>query len=560
MMRNLIIVILLFIGSVSAQTYTPATGNLFIPDSMMLGTSANSTWIEAITAGSIVVKVEGTELIMDGNPHDFSPPASFDTAKFYVDATLGSDANSGSNADTAWQTITHIEQYATSPGFDPGDTIYFRRGEVWGMDSVWQILSSGDATGNVVYDGDSWGAGAKATIRATGTGGVSGIGFSIVRIVDVRYVTFQNFIVDGDNQVGKWGIMVGGNVDTQGQPEQNDEHHITIQDNEIENIGDTDSYNNAITLRCDEDTISDVTILRNHIHDVSSHGITVYATAMQYGGDSNATTQNTYIGYNTLTDFHLALGEAGSGIMITRQSDSTVIEYNSIINSAANFCLVIMPHNESGTSMVTQNVTIRYNYIKNYGGGFAALYFSPDNGITEALFYNIYGNLIWADGVGTTSTRAVYFQMRGTCDYTGSIINFYNNTVISTYYAALEETMNGTFNIRNNILYNIGTISFLRAMYSSVGTLTHSNNLYFSNHSGDFISVDGTGYDATEIPGWEATAEVTDPTFTVEFSNLNLQAGSDAIDGGVAVAGYTTDYDGVAVGSPPNIGAKETTE
>jgi len=493
-------------------------------------------------------------------PHDFSPPASFDTAKFYVDATLGSDANSGSNADTAWQTITHIEQYATSPGFDPGDTIYFRRGEVWGMDSVWQILSSGDATGNVVYDGDSWGAGAKATIRATRTGGVSGIGFSIVRIVDVRYVTFQNFIVDGDNQVGKWGIMVGGNVDTQGQPEQNDEHHITIQDNEIENIGDTDSYNNAITLRCDEDTISDVTILRNHIHDVSSHGITVYATAMQYGGDSNATTQNTYIGYNTLTDFHLALGEAGSGIMITRQSDSTVIEYNSIINSAANFCLVIMPHNESGTSMVTQNVTVRYNYIKNYGGGFAALYFSPDNGITEALFYNIYGNLIWADGVGTTSTRAVYFQMRGTCDYTGSIINFYNNTVISTYYAALEETMNGTFNIRNNILYNIGAISFLRAMYSSVGTLTHSNNLYFSNHSGDFISVDGTGYDATEIPGWEATAEVTDPTFTVEFSNLNLQAGSDAIDGGVAVAGYTTDYDGVAVGSPPNIGAKETTE
>ena len=76
----------------------------------------------------------------------------------------------------------------------------------------------------------------------------------------------------------------------------------------------------------------------------------------------------------------------------------------------------------------------------------------------------------------------------------------------------------------------------------------------------DWISVGGTAYNQSEITDFEATGQSTNPTFTVDFTNLNLQTGSDAIDGGTAISGYTEDIDGVAVGSPPNIGAKETTE
>ena len=78
--------------------------------------------------------------------------------------------------------------------------------------------------------------------------------------------------------------------------------------------------------------------------------------------------------------------------------------------------------------------------------------------------------------------------------------------------------------------------------------------------SGDWLLIDGTGYNSGEIAGFEGTAQNTDPTFTVNFTNLHLQTGSPAIDGGVAVAGYTEDREGVAVGSPPNIGQSETTE
>jgi len=65
---------------------------------------------------------------------------------YYVDATNGSDANNGYSRSTAWKTITKIN----SLGFNHGDSILFKRGEVWREQLV--IPSSG-APGNSIYFG-----------------------------------------------------------------------------------------------------------------------------------------------------------------------------------------------------------------------------------------------------------------------------------------------------------------------------------------------------------------------------------------------------------------------
>jgi len=46
---------------------------------------------------------------------------------YYVDATSGSDSNSGRSTSSAWRTIDKVNNYA----FAPGDRILFKRGNVW---------------------------------------------------------------------------------------------------------------------------------------------------------------------------------------------------------------------------------------------------------------------------------------------------------------------------------------------------------------------------------------------------------------------------------------------
>jgi len=46
---------------------------------------------------------------------------------YYVDATNGNDFNNGLSPETAWKTISKVN----SMDFKPGDTILFKRGEIW---------------------------------------------------------------------------------------------------------------------------------------------------------------------------------------------------------------------------------------------------------------------------------------------------------------------------------------------------------------------------------------------------------------------------------------------
>jgi parallel beta-helix repeat protein len=72
--------------------------------------------------------------------------------KYYVDATGGSDANSGSSPSAAWKTIDKVN----ASGFTPGDSILFKRGEAFRGSLV---PSSGAPSGYITYS--AYGSGNK---------------------------------------------------------------------------------------------------------------------------------------------------------------------------------------------------------------------------------------------------------------------------------------------------------------------------------------------------------------------------------------------------------------
>lgn len=77
--------------------------------------------------------------------------------QYYVDATLGSDANDGLSIATPWQSLTHVNTQV----FSQGDTVSFLCGESWTgtLDSV----ESGIIGSPIIYN--AYGTGCTTTNR-----------------------------------------------------------------------------------------------------------------------------------------------------------------------------------------------------------------------------------------------------------------------------------------------------------------------------------------------------------------------------------------------------------
>src|ERR1700686_3781921 len=65
---------------------------------------------------------------------------------YYVSSSTGSDANGGTAMSAAWQTIAHVNGQA----FLPGDSILFKRGDVWNESLA--PASSGSSGNPITFD------------------------------------------------------------------------------------------------------------------------------------------------------------------------------------------------------------------------------------------------------------------------------------------------------------------------------------------------------------------------------------------------------------------------
>jgi hypothetical protein len=91
---------------------------------------------------------------------------------YYVSSSTGNDLNSGTSTATAWQTIGQVNAQT----FQPGDSVLFKRGDVWNESLV--VPSSGAAGNPIAFDAYGTGPAPNLTgyyaVPASGWGHVSG--------------------------------------------------------------------------------------------------------------------------------------------------------------------------------------------------------------------------------------------------------------------------------------------------------------------------------------------------------------------------------------------------
>jgi hypothetical protein len=75
---------------------------------------------------------------------------------YYVSSSTGSDSNNGTSSATAWKTIAHVN----GQSFNPGDSILFKRGDVWNESLA--PASSGSSGNPITFD--AYGTGAAPTL------------------------------------------------------------------------------------------------------------------------------------------------------------------------------------------------------------------------------------------------------------------------------------------------------------------------------------------------------------------------------------------------------------
>lgn len=157
--------------------------------------------------------------------------------RFFVDATLGNDANSGRSPGQAWQTIAKVN----ASTFLPGDQILFKRGETWAgttlipafTGTIGQpiILSAYGSGAAPIIDGTG---GAGYGLRFQGSIHVTVRDLAITNAVGASHVVYFNGAIyctirDCEIYGGGWaGVMVN---DVGGRTNQNN----LIYNNEIRN-------------------------------------------------------------------------------------------------------------------------------------------------------------------------------------------------------------------------------------------------------------------------------------------------------------------------------------
>lgn len=309
-----------------------------------------------------------------------------------------------------------------------------------------------------------------------------------------------------------------------------------------------------------------VTIQNNHIYKAYV-GIKAYGSGSSNPGrlDGLIITGNT-IGSNTSTEY---IGH--DGIFVSDNYGSN-ISFNTVFNISSS------ADNPTGITVDRQSylTNIHSNNINNINAENSfSLYGIKINTesscgikITNNLIYKL-NNYCTASGTGSMPT-GIYLDW-----YTSGISIYYNTINLYGNYAGTNTTTNSaailinyyvtSIDLRNNILANT---------YNNTGSGTDKNYLIYSYNSSPFSSIDYNNYYAPSssqgVLGYNSGDKTTmaamqsgfggnthsisvNPAFasTTDYHISEYQLNNS----GVAITGVTTDYEGTARGTIPDIGA-----
>jgi len=473
---------------------------------------------------------------------------------YYVDCSAATDGTG--SITSPWNSLVD----ANAASFGPGDQLLFKKGAT--------------CTGTLSPTG-SGSAGSPFVISSYGTSSSGAVidgggSSSAIHLYNEQYITLSNLEVTnaanpGTNRRGidvqlndfgtgtgytiqnvyihdVWGDDTKGPTGSQGiafrvtgttVPTTYDQVNIT--GNQLANIDRQALVLQLSTWNCRTESgctstpnwlpATNVVVSNNSLSNIGGDGIVLN------------TTQNAIAENNTISGFNKRSSAYNAGLW-TFNSDGFLAQYNDVSGGVGP--LDGMAYDSDGGN---NNATFQYNFSHDNTGGFFLFcpYGTTQNNGT-IVRYNISQN---------DSYRG--FE---NCNGTINSAQVYNNTIYigsGISQVVVNESTTATRNVTmsNNIIYKGGTGS--ASFNLKAGTsYTFNHNTISSWITGAPSNPGGTTANPLLCNGGTATSRTT-------ANGYRLQPTSPAIGTGTTLSGNGgQDYFGTAIGTPPNIGASET--
>jgi len=559
----------------------------------------------AINAGvdmGITTDYEGTTIPQgmgyDIGAYEFPLGAS----TYYVDQTGGDDGNTGLATDDAWKTIAKVN----GETFSAGDSILFKRGEIWREQLT--VPSSGSSDSPITFG--SYGSGnlpiiSGADLVTTWTADGQSNTWNATVTTQPYTVIFDNTwggrpvankaavnsanewfwadnvlsvysTSDPDDAYVAPGMQVGKR-DRAFSSTWKD--YITVDAMEFQ--AGNHQNNPTVMFEFESGGVGYSPIIKNSvIKNGGGHGVQVSGYA------DGATVTNGLIDNNTIS----AMGNMGinSYIANATQGNETIISNNDIsdwfleaVNVRSNWHII-----ENNTVHDGGDLTQVGGGIHLYSGSVGEN--SGDNNIVRYnLVYEVRGHLYdgygisadqWCDNAVISYNVVYNTDGPGIYGYDAGLLSILNNTV---YNASMDTAADGQERggirltgsesdlqnntvIKNNICYLTSSGSYPVYVDAETynNTLTIMNNIWY-RPSGNWYFWNATG--GATLATWNALTGVgndlnSDPLFVSTVTpDFRLLAGSPGVNAGVGVD-LTTDYVGTTIVGLPDIGAYESAQ
>lgn len=465
-------------------------------------------------------------------------------ATFYVDSENGDDSADGMTPETAWKTLTKVNETQLIGG----DRILLKAGSVF-EDQALSIKSGGTAENPIIidmYDGDVVGAeaGERPHIKGNGKNSFEYQGNQIsygLHIKNASHVQVNN--VEISNQGDTRKLSVGLCVEAAGCGVMQGVHINNVYIHDVNGTYEEKTLPNGglyyvVSDHSNNTRFDDIQVVNNIVKRVSRTGISVGMTSSTdlwdgHGGIIPQEVLDAY-GHTNVLIRNNYVEEAGGDAIVPMFSIKPVIEYN-ISNGASQNTKHTSMYNAGIWPWRCEDAVFQYNecygtilngdgqaYDCDWSRGTIYQYnYSHDN---EGGFI-----LICQSEVLDSIVRYNISQNDQRCLFLAS--NTHNADVYNnTFYIGegldteVVEDVGGVATLKNNIFYNLGTST----------TTTWGRNFSYENNL--YYDYDSTPEDSRKI--------IADPMFTDPGTGGTGVLGDSAID---TLGGYRLQEDSPAI-------------
>ncbi len=501
---------------------------------------------------------------------------------YYVDASSGSNSNTGTSETKAWQTLSKVNEMK----FNPGDTVKLKSGQTFS--GPLYVYQSGTDGSHVVFD--SYGGSALPVIDATGEAvgirllaqeDVFGSGADSLSYVTIRNLEVKNAGASNGESAGIWGAKLSNIVidrmlvhsckGVAGIFIDAPNEYVTISNSRVHTIISTTEARTAGIFgfgivvsgtagagNSSHNTISDNTVYGNHNSGISvsnSSDNTISGNTVYLNGDcgiglSEPGAHRNIIENNTVYE-NCQYKDDRSGINLFLVGNDNIVRYNRLhsqydtYNDPQGHGILI--NTSEGTSTRLGSCGIRFD------GG--------HEGFTSSTGNIVHTNLITGEGDG--------YQVYNFAD-----TQFFNNTVYNSrrFGIIINGTHAASAVVKNNIISTMDSSATVGG-YKHLAMVLHAtgydigNNLYFP----DGPTLFNLNETKTNFSGWQgANRDSSSLLGAPKFANIvsadfSLQDGSSAInlgtDEGITIPSPWVDLAGNTVpypGTRPDAGAYES--